>query len=101
MDGRTYYSNRLKIKIKVNMLTFIDIWNNKKYDDRYPIKKWKSVKPSEMQHLDTANSIWYFVGKVERGKYCTIAESITEEFGEDVEVSYQLIDQKGVSPRVW
>ena len=54
-----------------------------------------------MQHFDTAYSIEYFTRTIECGKYQTIVDSMKEEFGEAVEVPYQLIDQKDILPKVW
>ena len=103
IDGRMYYRNGLKIKTKCDVDTFVDLWNNKKYENNKesPFKKWKSVKRAEMQNFSRGYSIGYFVGTVERGDYSTINKALQEEFGKAVEVSFQTVEQKGVTPKVW
>ena len=102
-SGRMYYRNGLRIKTKCNVLTFVDLWTNKKYEESEtsPFQKWKSVKPAEMQNYDTSHCIGYFAGTVDRGEYSTIANQMRDEFGDAVEVSFQLIDQKEISSKVW
>ena len=101
--GKIYYRNGLRIKTNLDVSTFVDIWSNKKYnvDNESPFKKWKSIKPAEMQRYEEGHAIGYFVGSVDRGDYSTIDKALREEFGNSVEASFQLIDQKGVSQKIW
>ena len=54
-----------------------------------------------MQNFDTSYCIGYFAGTVDRGDYKTIAKQMQDEFGDAVEVSFQIIDQKEISSKVW
>ena len=101
--GKTYYRNGLHIKTECDVNTFVDIWSNKKYDKdpKSPFTKWKSIKAAEMQRFDRGYSVGYFVGTVERGEYSTIEKQLQDEYGEAVEISFQMIEQKGVSAKVW
>ena len=103
IGGKTYYRNGLHIKTECDLNTFVDVWNNKKYDNdpKSPFKKWKSVKAAEMQRFDKSYAVGYFVGTVERGDYSTIEKQLQDEYGEAVEISFQMIEQKGVSAKVW
>ena len=44
--------------------------------EKYPILKWVSMRPSEMQTSHTAYAIGYFAGTTERGDYQTINKTL-------------------------
>ena len=60
-----------------------------------------SMKVAEMQHSDQAFPVGYMVGTTEKGIYRTVNEAISKQTGVQTEVSYQNIDQKGVTNKMW
>jgi len=103
-QGNTYYQNGVHLKTEMNILTFIDAWNNGKYDKNTPkeiTSNWISVKPAEMQMASEAHEIGFFMGTTERGDYTTFQKALQNKYGEKIEISYQLINQRGVTPKIW
>ena len=102
-DGETYYGNGIRISTNVEINEFINRWNYKRYDRKNdnPFKNWKAVKPAEAQGFTNTIPIGYFIGTTEKGYYKTVQESVCEEFGGEVELSYQTIYQPGISQRIW
>ena len=103
IDGRQYYQNGLRIKTTIQVKEFIHKWNQWKYDKNAnsPFNEWKAVKEAEMQNSDTAYPIGYFAGSTEKGLYDTLEEKLKNELGINMELSYQMINQKGMSNHIW
>ena len=59
------------------------------------------MRPAEMQTLDVTYPIGYFAGTSERGDYEKIQKSISNNTGENTGISFQFVDQNGVSPKMW
>ena len=103
IHDKLYYQNGLRLKTKMTVYEFTERWSNKKYsrDNNTPFQMWKPIKPAEMQNYDKAYPIGYFVGTTERGEYSTIQKSISKYAGTATEVSFQFVNQEGVSARIW
>ena len=101
--GEVYYGNGIRIKTCMDVDKFVEKWNNKKYDTgkNSPFKNWKAVRRAEMQKYATAYPVGYMAGTTERGFYDTICESLTKDFEDKIELSFQTVYQPGVSTRVW
>ena len=103
-SGNTFYQNGIHIKTDITILKFIDKWNNGKYNKDLPIeikKNWIAAKPAEMQNYSEAYEIGFFMGTIERGDYTTFQKSLQEKYGKEVELSYQLINQQGITSKIW
>ena len=102
ISGKVYYQNGLCIKTNIEVSNFVDIWNNKRYEEPKNEKmEWIPIKQAEMQYSDTSFPLGYFVGTTERGDYTTIQMSLKKKFGPTIELSFQLLNQQGVSPKIW
>ena len=103
VSGEVYYGNGIRLKTHMNVDTFVEQWNNKKYDkmENTPFKDWKAVRRAEMQGYSTAYPIGYLAGSTERGFYDTIVKSLLNEFDNKIELSFQSVYQPGISTRVW
>ena len=101
--GEMHYGNGIRIKTNIDVDTFVERWNNSKYDKatNTTVENWKAVKRAEMQNHPKAYPIGYFAGTTERGFYDTVIKSLTKEFEDKIEISFQSIYQPGVSTRVW
>lgn len=101
--GEVYYGNGMRIQTEMNIDTFVEKWNNKKYDktENTPFNNWKAVKKAEMQKHPVSYLIGYFAGTTERGYYDTVIKSLMEEFENEIEISFQSIYRPGVSTKVW
>ena len=101
--GEVYYGNGIRIKTCMDVDKFVEKWNNKKYDTgkNSPFKNWKAVRRAEMQKYAVAYPVGYLAGTTERGFYDTVCESLTKEFNDRIELSFQTVYQPGVSTRVW
>ena len=60
-----------------------------------------SMKPSEMQQSEESYAIGYMMGTTEKGIYSTLNEKISEVTEVPTEVSWQVVDQKGVTGKIW
>ena len=98
-----YYCYGLRLKTSVPVQEFTEQWNNNKYNctERYPILKWVSMKPAEMQRSSTAYAVGYFIGSTERGDYKTLNEALAEMTEVKLEVSFQTVNQNKVSATIW
>ena len=103
IDRKIYYQNGVRIKTKMTSYEFSESWSNKKYDASRanPQKFWWPIKPAEMQSSDESYPIGYFAGTTERGDYSTINDKISELAEVTAEVSFQFVNQEGVSPKIW
>ena len=99
-SGRTYYQMGVRLKSRIAISDFVEEWNRRKYSKETKIE-WKPIKAAEMQFSDKAYAIGYFAGTTERGDYKTIAESLKTVEGVPVEISYQFINQPGVTAKIW
>ena len=86
----------------MNIYKFTEQWSNNKYlnNPKTPFQNWRQIKPAEMQGSDTAYAIGYFAGTSEQGDYTTINNHISEDAGARAEVSFQFVNQSGVTPRI-
>ena len=104
INGKLYYQNGMRIKkTKMKVYEFTERWSNKKYskENNTAFQVWRPVKPAEMQKYNTAYPIGYFVGTTERGEYTTLQNSISKHAGTEAEMSFQFVNQDGVSARIW
>ena len=103
INGRTYYRNGLRIRTRMDIYEFTERWNNNKYtkEPNNPFQNWRPIKAAEMQSSHNAYPIGYFVGTSERGDYTTINKYISEDAKANAEVSFQFVNQAGVTPRLW
>ena len=103
INGRQYYRNGLRLKTKMSIYEFTERWSNIKYleKDELILKRWRPLKAAEMQSSHVAYPIGYFAATSERGDYETILNSISEDTGTNTEVSFQFVDQAGVSGKMW
>ena len=103
IEGKIYYQNGIKLKTEMSVYQFTETWSNKRYasSDNGEKIEWVPIKPAEMQRADIAYPLGYFVGTTERGDYRTINKAISEYTNTKTEVSFQFVNQSGVSPRVW
>jgi len=103
-NGKTYYKNGLHFKSEMNVHDFVEAWNNNKYSIETPqhIKNnWMSIKQAEMQQSNVSYEVGYFMGTNERGQYKTIQQYLQKNHGNDIEISYQFINQPGITPKIW
>ena len=103
IHGKIYYRCGMCIQTEMEVYEFTERWCNNKYskDPNNPFCNWRPIRPAEMQKSHVAYPIGYFVGTTERGDYTTIQETISSVTGTETEVSYQFVNQDGVSQRVW
>ncbi len=103
IPGKTYFHNGVRIKTNETVYNFVEIWNNMKYnrEPNSPFNEWKPIKQSEMQMSDTAYPIGYFAGTTERGDYETIARTISNHTKTPAELSFQYVNQQGISNKIW
>ena len=100
--NKVYYQNGVHIQTNMPVTEFVERWNNKKYEKEIFNKyDWMPIKRAEMQHHDTAYAVGYFVGTSERGHYTTIESTIQNFTKTSAEVSYQYVNQQGVTGKVW
>ena len=63
---------------------------------------WRTtIRAAEMQKSPRSYAVGYFVGTTERGQYETINNYIQKQMGDSVEVSYQTVNQQGVTQQIW
>ena len=98
-----YYHFGLRLKTNVPVQEFTEQWNNNKYNNtgKYPILKWVSMKPAEMQSSSTAYAVGYFIGSTERGDYRTLNETLAKITDVKTEASFQTVNQHKVSSIIW
>ena len=103
IDGKQYYDNGLRLKTELSVKKFVHQWNLWKYDknDDSPFQDWKAIRPAEMQFSDKMYPVGYFAGSTEKGDYNTLEYEIKKDTGLNIELSYQMINQKGISNQVW
>ena len=68
------------------MNDFVEIWNNKKYDQdkNTPFTKWKAIQSAEMQKHEIAHPIGYMARSTERGLYDTLIRGLEEVFNNEI-----------------
>ena len=65
-------------------------------------QEWRTmIRAAEMQKSPRSYAVGYFAGTTERGYYETINEYIQRQMGNSVEVSYQTVNQQGVTQQIW
>ena len=103
VEGKMYYQNGVRIKTDLTAYEFTEKWSNKRYekDEKYPNIEWIPLKPAEMQKSEKAYPIGYLVGTTERGDYNTLNEKIGLFTKTHTEVSFQFVNQAGVTPSIW
>ena len=103
IEGKTYYQNGIRLKTEMTVYEFTERWSNMRYDrtEKKTNNEWFPIKPAEMQRADKAFPIGYFTGTTERGDYRTINKCISEITKTDTEVSFQFINQNGMTPKIW
>ena len=81
------------------MYEFTETWSNQKYtrNNNSPFKEWKAMRPAEVQKRSTFHAIGYFIGTTERGHYDTVKNEISKEIGVPMELSFQFVEQQGVT----
>ena len=85
------------------MSQFIEQWNNEKYylKSTYIHLETMHLHEAEMQTSNNFFPIGYFQGSVERGVYKTIKEELPQITGINTEASFQIVNQKEITPKVW
>ena len=103
IDGKIYYQNGLRLKTDMDVDEFIHHWGQWKYDTNpnSPFREQRSIRRSEMQNSDTSYALGYFAGSTEKGDYTTLKQSIREITGINIELSYQTINQRGITNKIW
>ena len=103
VNGRMYYQNGIRLKTQLKVEAYVHEWSQWKYatDDNNPFKDWKPVRPAEMQGSSKAYALGYFAGSTENGDYQTLCKEIKNITEMDIELSYQLIHQRGVTNHIW
>ena len=101
--NKTYHHYGLRIVTDIPVAEFTEQWNNNKYQykDEYPCLSHVSMRPAEMQLSHSAYAVGYFQGSTERGEYSTIKESLVDITDVTTEASWQVVNQKDVSNRIW
>ena len=102
-NRRMYYKNGLHLMSKMKAYEFVEEWSNHRYYNSQKSAIWKNttMREAEMQSSSEAYPVGYFLGSVEKGEYSTIKRHIREMMNENIELSYQFINQREISPRVW
>ena len=103
IEGKVYYQNGIRIKTQMTVYEFTERWSNMRYnkDENRPKIEWTPIKPAEMQSSDQAYPIGYFTGTTERGDYRTLNKTISEITDTNTEVSFQFVNQSGITPKIW
>ena len=100
---KVYYQNGMRIRTRETLYTMIEKWNSKKHQLKTTNEfiTHTALKQAEMQNSDDAYPVGYMLGTTEQGIYTTTNNQIQELLGATFEVSYQIINQKGVSSKIW
>ena len=103
IEGKTYYQNGIRLKTELSTYEFTERWSNMRYGNTEESKgiEWFPLKPAEMQRAENSYPIGYFVGTTERGDYRTINKEISKSTKTHTEVSFQFVNQSGVTPKIW
>lgn len=103
IEGKTYYQNGIRLKTEMSVYEFTERWSKMRYEkaETRENNEWTPIKPAEMQKADKAYPIGYFTGTTERGDYRTINECISEITKTETEVSFQFVNQNGVTSKIW
>ena len=59
------------------------------------------IKEAELQGSDEAIAIGYMIGTTKKGDCTTLNKEILIITGVKIEVSYQMVNQQGVSKKIW
>ena len=102
-NGKKYFMNGLRLKTYDDVKTVMKKWDIEKYKlkDGENILKTITFKEAEMQKSDEAIAIGYMMGTTEKGDYTTLNNKIEQITGVQTEVSYQMVNQHGISKKIW
>ena len=102
-SGRKYFMNGLRIKTRDSVATVIRKWEGERYKDRGKDEFFKTtiIKEAEMQNSDEAYAVGFMMGTTEKGVYTTFGKEISKITGVETEVSYQIVNQRGVTNNIW
>ena len=102
-SGKKYFMNGIRLKTRYTVATVIRKWEEQKYKNKGEDEFFKTtvIKEAEMQNSDTAYAVGYMMGTTEKGIYSTFAKEISQLTGVETEVSYQIVNQRGITNSIW
>ena len=102
-NGKKYYMNGIRIKSYDKANVIVKKWDIEKYKlkDKDSLLASIACKEAEMQTPDNAYAIGYMMGTTEKGDYTTLNKEISAITGVNTEASFQMVNQRGVSRRIW